>query len=60
MLGSGLAGLVAAFDISHKGFAVTVYHEGEKSEALRRAFPSLDASVLEDELLRAGKISCAL
>lgn len=50
VLGAGLAGLVAAFDISHKGFAVTVYHEGEKGEALLRAFSSLDAAVLEDEL----------
>ena len=37
VLGAGLAGLAAAFDISHKGFAVTVYHEGEKEDAPRRA-----------------------
>ena len=50
VLGAGLAGLTAAFDISHKGFAVTVYHEGEKGDALRRAFPALDNAVLEEEL----------
>ncbi len=50
VLGAGLAGLTAAFDISRKGFAVTLHHEGEKGDALLRAFPSLDPSALEEEL----------
>ncbi len=50
VLGAGLAGLTAAFDISHKGFAVTVYHEGERAGALLAAFPALDAAVVEEEL----------
>ena len=50
VLGAGLAGLTAAFDISHKGFAVTVYHEGEKEDALRAAFPALDDSTMSEDL----------
>ncbi len=50
VLGAGLAGLTAAFDISHKGFAVTVYHEGEKEDALLAAFPVLEKSALDEEL----------
>lgn len=50
VIGAGLAGLVAAFDISHKGFAVTVHHEGERESALLAAFPSLDRAVLTEEL----------
>ncbi|WP_273523841.1 pyridine nucleotide-disulfide oxidoreductase/dicluster-binding protein [Mailhella massiliensis] len=50
VLGAGLAGLTAAFDISHKGFAVTVYHDGAREDAMRKAFPALDAAALEEEL----------
>lgn len=50
VLGAGLAGLVAAFDISRKGFAVTVLHEGQAGDALRSAFPALEDSALEEEL----------
>ncbi|HJD96611.1 pyridine nucleotide-disulfide oxidoreductase/dicluster-binding protein [Mailhella massiliensis] len=50
VLGAGLAGLTAAFDISHKGFSVTVYHEGPREEAMQRAFPALDAAPLAEEL----------
>ncbi len=50
VLGAGLAGLVTAFDISRKGFAVTILHEGQAEDALLSAFPQLDASVLSEEL----------
>lgn len=50
VLGAGLAGLTAAFDISHKGFAVTVFHEGAKEDALCSAFPALDAGAVQEEL----------
>ncbi len=50
VLGAGLAGLVAAFDISRKGFAVTVLHKGQAGDALRSAFPALEDSTLEEEL----------
>ena len=59
VFGAGLAGLTAAFDISHKGFAVTVYHEGAREDALLSAFPSLEKSVLEEELRALEKFHVA-
>ena len=50
VLGAGLAGLVAAFDISRKGFAVTVFHEGDAGEKLRSDFPALGEAALAEEL----------
>lgn len=50
VLGSGLAGLTVAFEISHKGYAVDVYHEGTKDNALLSAFPLLDKAVACTEL----------
>ena len=50
VIGAGLAGLVAAFDIAHKGFAGTIYHEGDREDALLAAFPSLDRAALTEEL----------
>ncbi len=50
VLGAGLAGLTAAFDISHKGFAVTLFHENAREDALFAAFPSLDRALPEAEL----------
>ena len=50
VIGAGLAGLVTAFDISHKGFSVTVHHEGDREDALLAAFPSLDRAALAEEL----------
>ncbi len=50
VLGAGLAGLTAAFDISRKGFAVTVFHEGAREAALLGAFPGLDGAPVDKEL----------
>lgn len=50
VLGTGLGGLVAAFDIHRKGFSVSVFHEGQPQDALLRRFPALDALMVEDEL----------
>lgn len=41
VLGTGMAGLSAAFDLHRKGFAVTVFHEGEPWDVLVRHFPPL-------------------
>ena len=55
VLGAGLAGLTAAFDISRKGFPVTVYHEGASEDALRAAFPEVPEAALAAEWAALGK-----
>ncbi len=45
VLGSGLAGLTAAWDLSRKGYPVTVFHQGEPKTALLKAYPELCPSV---------------
>ena len=52
VLGSGLAGLIVAQELSRKGHQVTVRHEGPREEALCRAFPQLDAAHVQAELDR--------
>ena len=59
VLGAGLAGLVAASDIATKGYAVTVYHEGEAGAALHAAFPGLDSAVVEQEFATLAKFHVA-
>ncbi len=41
ILGAGLAGLVCAFDLANKGYAVDLYHTGEPHAALCAAWPDL-------------------
>lgn len=55
VLGAGLAGLVAAVEISRKGFPVTLWHEGAAGDALAQAFPQLPPDVLSAELETLAK-----
>lgn len=41
VLGAGLAGLAAAYDLSRKGYPVTVFHPGEAWDFLRDRYPAL-------------------
>lgn len=41
ILGSGLAGLVAAADLSKKGYVVTVFHDEEPESVLHKRFPGV-------------------
>lgn len=49
VLGAGLAGLTVAYEISHKAFSVTVYHDGDVADVLRSAFPSLEEQLVTEE-----------
>lgn len=60
VLGAGLAGLVAAYDIAHKAFPVTVYYTGSILSALERDFPSMSEqtrAALQAEVELLGKLS---
>uniref|UniRef100_UPI002615DDA4 4Fe-4S dicluster domain-containing protein n=1 Tax=uncultured Desulfovibrio sp. TaxID=167968 RepID=UPI002615DDA4 len=49
VLGAGLAGLVAAWDLAGKGYAVTIVHDRPVEEGLAEAFPQLpDMAALWD------------
>ncbi|MEG2171868.1 MAG: heterodisulfide reductase-related iron-sulfur binding cluster [Desulfovibrionaceae bacterium] len=50
VLGNGLAGLTAAFDLHRKGFSVTVFHQGQPWDTLIQRFPTLAADTARDEL----------
>ena len=41
ILGAGLAGLAAAWDLSRKAYPVTVYHAGTPGQAVLEAYPQL-------------------
>ena len=41
VLGAGLAGLAAAWDLSRKGYPVTVFHQGDPQSALLARYPAL-------------------
>ena len=41
ILGAGLAGLAAAWDLSRKAYPVTVYHAGTPDQAVLEAYPQL-------------------
>ena len=43
VVGDGLAGLAAAWDLSGKAYPVTVYHAGTPGEVLAEAYPALNA-----------------
>lgn len=64
VLGNGLAGLVAAAEMSRKNYAVTVFHEGSAESGLLRRFPNLQAdfrlSGLDGVEFESGKPDMAL
>ena len=53
ILGAGLAGLTAAWDLAHKGYPVTVFHNGEPSEALLTRYPQFQHDVKDRNFLQA-------
>ncbi|WP_300746731.1 pyridine nucleotide-disulfide oxidoreductase/dicluster-binding protein [uncultured Bilophila sp.] len=60
VIGDGMAGLVAAWDLSRKGYPVELFYEGEKpGSGLLDAFKTLSLEVLEAELevLRRGGVT---
>lgn len=64
VLGAGLAGLAAAYDLSRKGYLVTVFHQGEAWDVLLERYPVLkntagdgeDALAADQELLDCQQV----
>lgn len=57
VIGNGLAGLVAAFDLSRKAYPVTVFHSGEAHGALL-AFPAIAEDLARAECAALVKAGC--
>ncbi len=60
VIGDGMAGLTAAWDLSRKAYPVTLFHAGERpGAALLAAFPKLTPEALETELeaMRRGGVT---